>query len=132
MVLWNRVRTDSLRRDSRNDSRAAPQEGGEVQADAQKDAGEVAMAKGDRVFAGENLEAARRRFKCDLPGYLELCDLATATVEPFIAGMAKGTNRHLKFQTAFAAGFISGSVAAQGKEEQVRKWLEKTFPTKQT
>ena len=90
------------------------------------------MAKGDRVFAGENLEAAERYFKCKLPGYLELCELATTTVEPFILSMAKFTNRHLKFQTAFAAGFMSGSVAAQGKEEKVRKWLEKTFPPKQT
>ncbi|KKL64604.1 hypothetical protein LCGC14_2163340 [marine sediment metagenome] len=90
------------------------------------------MAKGDKVFAGENLEAARVHFKCDLPSYLEFCELATTTVEPFIRSMAKGTKAHMKFQTAFAAGFISGSVSAQGKEEKVRKWLEKTFPPKQT
>ena len=93
---------------------------------------ERTVSKGDRVFAGENLEAARWHFKCDLPGYLEFCQLATTTVEPFIARMAKGTRGHLKFQTAFAAGFISGSVSAQGKEEEARKWLEKTLAPKQT
>ena len=91
------------------------------------------MAKGDRVFAGENLEGAERHFKCKLPGYLELCGLAKHTVEVWILNSTKSKRvpTHLKLQTAFAAGFISGSVSAQGKEEKVRKWLEKTFPPKQ-
>ena len=90
------------------------------------------MAKGDRVFAGENLEAAERHFKCKLPGYLELCRLAVFTVEPWIAGgMEKGTKDDVKLQTAFAAGFICGSLSRQRKQRKAEQWLKKTFPPKQ-
>ena len=90
------------------------------------------MSKGDRVFAGENLEAAERHFRCKLPGYLELCRLAVFTVEPWLAGMAKGTRAHLKFQTAFAAGFICGSLSAQRKYTKAEKWLEEKFAPKKS
>lgn len=88
------------------------------------------MANGDRVFAGENLEAAENYFKCKLPGFLDFCQLATTTVEPWIARMAKGTKADLKFQTAFAAGFICGSLSKQRKQGKAREWLEKRFALK--
>jgi len=51
-LLCNRIRADPTGRDCRNDFRTAPQEGGEVHAHAQKDAGEVGMLGKYLIFLG--------------------------------------------------------------------------------
>jgi hypothetical protein len=77
LVLWIRVGSDSPSGDCGNDFRAAPQEGGEVHAHAQKDAGnrERVMAdtdKAEKIFAGEQILHAERFFGCAIPGYTAL------------------------------------------------------------
>ena len=82
----------------------------------------------EHVFAGEQVDIAEKHFGCKLAGYVEACALAYDTVQPPI--MEKVGKQPLPWllNTLFAAGFIMGSLFAQGKGEQAMKWLAKQRP----
>lgn len=88
----------------------------------------------EKTSASEQVLKAEGYFGCPIPGYVELCILSKHTVEPWITERVKGDTEtpNLGLQSAFAAGFMCGSVAAQGKEEKAIEWLEKKFAPKKT
>jgi hypothetical protein len=88
----------------------------------------MALKVNEHIFAGEQAVAAEAYFKCKLPGYVEACALSMDTVN---VGMMEGVGKNplsWLFNSMFAAGFIVGSMYAQGKGELAMRWLAKQKP----
>lgn len=88
----------------------------------------MALKINEHIFAGEQAVAAEAFFKCKLPGYVEACALSMDTVQ---VGVMEGVGKQplpWLLNTMFAAGFVLGSLFAQGKGELAMRWLAKQKP----
>ncbi len=82
----------------------------------------------DEIDTTKQLDVAEKFFGCKLPGYVAACTAAYGTVQlPIIEAVGKIPLPQL-FNTVFAAGFIAGSLFAQGKDKAAMDWLEKQRP----
>ena len=85
----------------------------------------MAMKVDEAIHAGTQVKEAERYFNTQLPGYVEACTLAYDTVQPpIMEAMGKQPLPYL-LSGIFGAGFVMGSLFAQGKGAQAMAWLDK-------
>ena len=79
----------------------------------------------EHIFAGEQEQRAEAFSKTKLHGYTEACRLASHTVGAQVLEAVGPQPLPVLFDTMFAAGFIAGSLSAQGKGSAAKDWLIK-------